>query len=146
MAKQITFECGHTAPITGFRRAVDGNESHADFDRREEWLATQPCPACYSAAINADADLPTLIGSDKQIAWAETIRAEKLAEMNRLAEQIDVNAAADKAHAENPKVASADQAREALASIRGNTSSRFWIDNRSSSIVDLMRDILRAGR
>jgi hypothetical protein len=57
-----------------------------------EWLETQLCPDCAraerdkrnaeinkkTAAANAAAGLPNLKGTHKQIAWAETIRQEKI--------------------------------------------------------------------
>lgn len=86
MAKYtITHVCGHTstADLWG---TVATRQSRADK------LGEKPCPACLAAARQAEhaaqstkaaqeaqaAGLPALTGSPKQIAWAETLRAEAL--------------------------------------------------------------------
>jgi hypothetical protein len=62
-------------------------------DRKAAWLRTTKCKSCFVAekraeqvdsaagdsAATAHLDLPPLSGSDRQIAWASTIRAKRLA-------------------------------------------------------------------
>lgn len=80
MAKyQVTFSCGHTSTVE-----LVGKTSERE--RRILWYEQSGiCPDCYkaqqeakrTAAIDVCKDLPQLVGSPKQIAWAEKIRAEK---------------------------------------------------------------------
>jgi len=83
MAKyKIEHICGHSedTQIYGPTRERQG---------KADWLASRDCAECYArklqqqraeastqaAAQSAAAGLPALTGSDKQIAWAESIRA-----------------------------------------------------------------------
>ena len=91
MAKyNITFSCGHTATISLF-----GKES--DRQRKIAWYEENGiCPECYKKKIAAErqaaADeaevaakemgLPELEGSEKQVAWANTIRGSIVKEVN----------------------------------------------------------------
>jgi hypothetical protein len=78
MAKYyITHSCGHEA-THDLLDPINGRESRA------AWLEKQPCMDCKRAAENAaakeaNAGLPALEGNEKQIAWAESIRAKKIA-------------------------------------------------------------------
>lgn len=70
--------------------------------KEREWkivrLSAQLCAECEkkaqeeknkkSAKENAEAGLPLLMGTEKQIAWAETIRAEKVKELLALKEEL----------------------------------------------------------
>jgi len=81
MAKYyVTFSCGHEARVELFGKGTDRERKIAWYER--EGL----CPECYKAAKRAESKkanegLPELKGSEKQIAWAERIRAERLAEL-----------------------------------------------------------------
>lgn len=97
-----------------------------DADNFEAWIASQKehyCPECYAKikaaerqaerdaenkrAAEASADLPSLEGSEKQVAWAITIRANALAKC---------------------KV----EFRVAIAKQR--MSAKWWIDNRFKAV------------
>lgn len=94
MAKyQITHACGHVV-----EHQIFGSNSKGQRDNKREWLAGQVCTECYkaeqaakhaesnaqSAAANKAANLPELSGSVKQVAWAESIRAEKVAALDAI--------------------------------------------------------------
>lgn len=128
----ITRTCGHTETVQ-----ITGNMSERP--RQEAYEATKLCRECYRAAKLAEAqaatgDLLALTGSDKQIAWATTIRAEALAHVD----QYD--------QAEAPV-----EQRAAVATVRAqltaHTDSRYWIDNRTTlqsltGIRQMLRDAL----
>ena len=99
---------------------ICGNRRQAD--EFEAWVARQSdhlCPECYAkmmaakrqaeqaaankAAAEASEDLPTLEGSEKQVTWATTIRANALSRCKR-------------------------ELRVAIA--RHRLTARWWIDNR----------------
>jgi hypothetical protein len=89
----VDHACGHsqTHPIVG---------PHRERDRRLDRLSGRPCSDCYHAAqeaaraaanaaaaeANTAAGLPSLVGTEKQVAWAESIRrpiCEALAKAER---------------------------------------------------------------
>lgn len=75
MAKYtITYDCGCTREVQLFG-------AHDARERRIKWLETQTCPDCQHEAENAHAEkakeargLADLTGSEKQVAWANSIR------------------------------------------------------------------------
>ena len=92
MAKYtINHICGHqsVADICGPESGRAGQR-----DRME----TRMCSDCYhkqqaQAVAAASTELPTLIGSDKQVQWALTIRVKMLADAQRYADQKSPNQA-----------------------------------------------------
>lgn len=78
MAKYTaTYACGHTGTVQLFGK-------YNDRYRTLDYLATCECPDCKeqtrqkqnkaNAAVAESMGFPALVGSPKQIAWAETIR------------------------------------------------------------------------
>ena len=121
MKREVTYRCGHTET-----RNVSG--SHSARDSYIEKLSHEDCPTCRAttaATRSADAGLPTLTGSDKQIAWAEQIRQQAV---TAFAEAQDVIQSAA------PDEASKQRALDTLATIRtrtmGTTDAGIWIDIR----------------
>lgn len=120
--------CGHT-----YREQMYGKQSGRD--SRQSWLEGRDCPDCFKAkrdAQNAQVaekaaetakteGLPTLTGSPKQVAWAEVIRAVKVAELRELQSKL----------VETPenteKVAAA---RSIIESRIAKSEAKYWIDNR----------------
>lgn len=131
MKTAIEHSCGHRATVQLY-----GTNTHGERDRKAAWLATQSCPDCakvdraeqrdernQETAAQADAnDWPTLNGTDRQIPWATTIRADTIAAMaKRLNRHPD-----------------ADIATRALAvwtddALR-HTDASWWIDNRTNAV------------
>lgn len=115
-------------------------------DRRRAYEATRECTSCYEdrvakeraessakAAEQAKASgLPSLTGSPKQIAWAETIRAEKMAEMRQLLDLINEHPVPVEARI----LAAIHSLHEEL---QAQSASRWWIDNRGESVKDMVR-------
>lgn len=122
----VNHTCGHTTEIDLVGKTTER-------ERRLAWLATQPCMDCKRAAEAAKAQataeaagLPALTGSDKQIAWAETIRAKALAAIDEI----------------TAKCGESAKVPEALAIVdwvRGQSESRWWIDHRDDGAVYLLR-------
>ena len=117
----ITRACGHTEThnITG---PIKNRRARAE--RMEE----KRCFACENAAKTEQAaaettDLPALTGSEKQIAWATTIRAEA----------VKAARAAVEMAREKYDTATADMANNRAKALEGITSAKFWIDNRETN-------------
>ena len=118
MAKYtINHTCGHKVDVQLYG-------SHKDRERRIAWLETQECEECRKAKANAAAasakmerGLANLSGSDKQIAWANTIRENAYKCLDTLTQ-----------------FATNDQAKAMMDSWRGKmdaeTTAKWWIDNR----------------
>ena len=100
-------------------------------ERKAKWLRTTKCQSCFiadkqleraDAAIVTDAaiahlNLPSLVGSERQTAWANTIRAKRLASMLLIMSS-----------------APCDQSACLLVS-----DAKWWIDHRDVSDVDLVQ-------
>lgn len=123
MAKYtINYQCGHTEVIQFFG-------PHADRVRKIAYLETCYCPHCINAEILASTDL---VGSDKQILWANKIRQEfkaLIADMSRRCN---------------------DEGRQMLKTSSGGLlqdkkTAAWWIEHRNDITSQrTMIDILRA--
>ena len=125
----INHVCGHTEV-----HQIYGTNAHGERDRKEAWLATQPCSECRQAqreAERAEATakateqaaklaMPELTGSEKQVAWALAIRATALEGLKK--------------ELVKPELAAQIVALE--------TSAKWWIENRT--FIGFAPDCLRA--
>lgn len=121
MKREVTYHCGHSET-----RSFSGR--HSARDAYIEKLSREDCPACRAAQAktrSADAGLPTLTGSDKQIAWAEQIRQQAVTAFAEAQSVIEAAA---------PDADSRQRALDTLATIRtrtmGTTDAGIWIDIR----------------
>jgi hypothetical protein len=136
----ITHSCGHTQTTQLYGPGKDR-------ERKAEWMAQRVCPDCYqaeqdakrkaeneaAAAQNAAESLPELLGSPKQVAWAETIRRKALDNAARVR---TVNPAALAVATKPELVAMGKEYIEVyestMAKLRGETSAKWWIENRDT--------------
>ena len=75
MKYDVTHTCGHTSRVELFGK-------NADREKRLAWLERTVCPDCIRAEQNEAAieqGLPELVGSEKQIAWALSLREKAIA-------------------------------------------------------------------
>lgn len=135
MAKYIVkHTCGHQVEVQLFGK-------YADREKRIAWLETQECDECRHAKANAEAatmkearGLQDLTGSEKQVAWANTIREKAYKCLDTLTQ-----------------FATNDQAKAMMDTWRGKmdaeTTAKWWIDNRynipSESHPQAAREIVR---
>ena len=113
----------------------------AERTRKAAWLATQPCRECRDKATAAtvaaaSADLPALTGSDKQIEWANKIRADLLADLTAVRTILDARAAKNPGPDADELLAVADKA---IAAITAKAHARFWIDNRDAGATAVLK-------
>lgn len=124
----VTFSCGHTGEIEVFGK---NDEREKTIWKAEHfWI----CPNCrekekeeknqQAAARNQQAGLPPLTGSPKQIAWAETIRAEIMSRLEALP-------AADGAAKELKK--------QVIAFYRTKDKAGEWIDLRNTTDREIVK-------
>lgn len=128
----ITYSCGHEGRVQLYGKMDERR-------RKAEWMSrTCVCDACKvqareeeSAKVAAQAQaagLPALTGSDKQVAWAESIRAAALAGFDAAATEFRALIAGQ------GDAATRAEAEQLLASDRAalaaRTSAKVWIDQR----------------
>jgi hypothetical protein len=143
MAKYtITRSCSHTEEVQ-----IYGTNSHGERTRQAEYEATKLCRECYLAAQQAKRDaaaaeaaqtateqgLPELTGSEKQIKWALSIRAEKLSELAATLAQVTVH---------NPTTDA--MLATAQQRLTAHTASSWWIDNRNETARRLLQGEISA--
>jgi hypothetical protein len=151
--EMITRACGHA-------ERVNLMGASRDRDQKREWLRTSPCAECYrqreaeAAAKTAEASgLPALTGTEKQVAWALTVRSEKLADcekglgdwrrqIDRARESGDPRATPENlARAERQYAAS----QEVLEQLRAETRASVWIEARDTTWSRLINERLPVG-
>jgi hypothetical protein len=129
--EMVNYNCGHSE-----RQQFYGKNTERE--RKLAWMERGVCPECYRkqkeeekakasqvAAEQARATgLPELVGSEKQIAWAETIRKEALASAKNTLAPRDI--------VPEDKLAAYDKLAEARKRLEYETSAKWWIDNRQT--------------
>lgn len=125
---QITHSCG--CVIT---HNIGGTNVRGERDRKAAWLAEQPCFECRCTAENEaaaaqNAHLPSLQGSAKQIAWAESIRAKVQKQLDNVVSRFRQDVIAT--DPEKRKIY--EEALVIINSVRNQTSASWWIDNRDT--------------
>lgn len=138
---EVTHKCGHTVThhLVGRIR---------DRDSRASWLEDQDCTDCWKKAQQAEAErvaeaknLPALVGSEKQIAWASVIRADCVKIMDRLPSIGEILANGGTLREDGSRSDVAAGLREAVerrhawivaryAAILATADCRWWIDHR----------------
>lgn len=140
MAKyDVTHSCGHT-------ERYDLIGPHRSREWRLERMRRDLCPDCWrserqrknaeAAKFNRAIDLPPLVGTAKQIPWAESIRARKVEAIDTL-----LNSPAPDPYSYGAHLHRAEELPAALEWLYAQTSAAWWIDQRDTVAVDL---VLRA--
>ena len=129
--RDVNYSCGHIERVQFYG---PGRER----DRKQEWMERGVCPDCYraqkeeekrqenerAANLQNEIGFAQLNGSDKQIAWANTIRQqtyERLVASLRSGDPIHKTCLVEALNLE--------------------TSSKWWIDNRNCGVTDVMNII-----
>ena len=152
MAKyQIEFSCGHTET-----RDIIGRVS--DRESKAEWMAQGLCSECWEeekkrqfeeqkmkAAEEArEYGLPELTGSEKQIAWANTLRQEWIKKIEKHIGQIQN--VIDKNREKQPEqVTEAEKKFGIMKSVVDNIliktiDAKYWIDNREENPIAIINE------
>lgn len=134
--RDIEHACGHVQTHYLYKRMTERQ-------RKEDWLKTTLCTDCYrdeqrkeALAQVADLDLPTLTGSEKQIRWADTLRAGRVIETRKYV---------DETLTSKYKVRDRDLTVAMLVGLlTASSASKWWIDNRDTDIGKLLNDLVRA--
>lgn len=144
-AYNITYACGHDGTIR-----LHGPK------RTREWIAkskeSELCPDCYKKHLEEkrefertiaraeakEQELTDLVGTEKQIAWAITIRAKYLSLLDETLQSLHLSNEIDSVIFQ-----------EVIESIQNETAASWWIDNGCVSffdkriLVNRYRDLLK---
>ena len=139
MKYDITCSCGHEITVDLFGKS-------ADRERDVKYYEGRLCPECYKAAAAKEAEasikaagdkyqLPELTGSEKQVSWAEAIRAKVIEEYDKEAAKAEAQRAQLMAAGETDRADLIDRNRQnvydaLMAMISRETTARYYIDNR----------------
>ena len=148
MAKYtIDHACGHQGihDITGPERERPARQSH---------IAERECPDCQnatrartnvaSAQGNSEAGMPPLTGSEKQVAWAESIRADicwRTEEWIALMVEKAVKARTPQSELEQGEA----RYRSLYQKLREMNQASWWIDNRSGQVPQILKEMEEKG-
>lgn len=120
-------------------------------DKKTEWwkINNYTCPDCYkkeqlerAVITTKNMELVQLVGSDKQINWATTIRASKIKDMQTALDNARVNLSAGKITHEPLRVIVTPylfQIIDILQKFISNDDAKFWINNRNDEINDMIK-------
>lgn len=97
-----------------------------------------------AAAAAKAAGLPDLQGSPKQIAWAESIRAEKLEALNRYMQETVQDAKDNSNWPESQITELAEILAGLIQEAKAFTSAKTWIDWRGDTAEQIFVDLRRA--
>lgn len=131
MKMTINRSCGHTETIS----LHGGN-----YAQQRAAESRKLCTACYRAQQQTTAqaetsDLPTLVGSEKQVAWAITIRAQMLS-------RLSAHLARFQAPVTDEERAHAAAVDAAVARLKRQSKADFWINHRSDDPARLVDRIV----
>lgn len=141
MAKyNVTHSCGHV-------ERVDLIGPHRSREWRIERMQTERCQDCrheelqrqnaQAAEENRAAELPALIGTEKQIAWAETLRARILNGVQAIIQGAEMSSERLR---QNPDLPAA------FERLCAETRAFWWIDSRDIGLHLLIRQMLEVVR
>lgn len=138
----VKHTCGHSTGVTLYGKGTER-------ESKLRWLSEQPCKPCLIAeevhraeTKAAKQQLPALVGSPKQVAWAERIRYETLLVIERHIpeDQLDIAVAIPERAAFVP--GETMTLRHTIERIRQQDDCRWWIDN-AKRVHDIgRRDLL----
>jgi len=135
----VKMSCGHVETVSLYGPVRER-------ERKMEWMGRERlCRECYQAEREraaadaarqaAEQGLPALSGSPKQVAWAESIRADILAQCEAAVAKADkVAAERDLSEADEAELA---RIHAALDALRAEASAGWWIDHRGEGTLAL---------
>lgn len=120
--ENITYKCGHEG-----REQMYGKMK--DREKKVKWISDNKiCPNCEIIEINTKAEKSNLIGSPKQVIWAEDIKTQMLNEINKMLNIVPLLP-------DNPNynkyVSGISILNEMNTEIMNATSATWFIDNRN---------------
>lgn len=139
----VTHTCGHVVKHRLYGKRDYRQWQLGRLAGENCWECRKAVQSAAAAEVAAEVGLPTLEGSEKQVAWAETIRVKKLLEASahrdRMLGWINGN---DQLGAEE-KEAAINLANEAHDRLEQEQSAKWWIENRYTDGDHLIEDMVK---
>lgn len=82
----IRHTCGHEETVQ-----IYGTNVHGERQRKAEWLESKPCRDCERKAMREEnlTGAAELTGSDKQVSWANDLRAKAIGDIKAKLAKLD---------------------------------------------------------
>ena len=124
----IHHTCGHEETVQ-----IYGTNVHGERQRKAEWLESKPCRDCERKAMRDEnlAGAAELEGSEKQISWANDLRAKAIGEIKAKLAKIDTQYIAAP---QEWKDAQRKAGEEIITALLAETSAKTIIDNRDNLV------------
>ena len=120
----IRHTCGHEETVQ-----IYGTNVHGERQRKAEWLESKPCRDCEREAMRDEnlAGAAELEGSEKQISWANDLRAKAIGDIKAKLAKIDTQYIAAP---QEWKDAQRKAGEAIITAMLAETSAKTIIDNR----------------
>ncbi len=145
-ATSIKFKCGHVDVQPNMPSDPD------KFQKRVKWLETKPCIPCQRLTLNEantheaqELGLPPLRGSERQRTWANTVRNEKLKDLECWQRKLIVKYNIKERNGQIGKTQRKEwkAALEAFELVRSswitNNDANFWLDKKAAEPMDYVK-------
>ena len=123
----ITHTCGHDETVQ-----IYGTNVHGERERKAQWLESKPCRDCEREALREEnlGGAAELTGSDRQVAWANDLRAKAIAE----AKQLLAKLAADTKVPQETRDMLRANGENAIKAMLAETSAKEIIEHRDNLV------------
>lgn len=120
----IHHTCGHEETVQ-----IYGTNVHGERTSKAEWLESKPCRDCERKAMHDEnlAGAAELTGSDKQVSWANDLRAKAIGDIKAKLAKIDTQYIAAP---QDWKDARRKAGEAIITAMLAETSAKTIIDNR----------------
>ncbi|MEF2736057.1 MAG: hypothetical protein U0N15_02370 [Bifidobacterium choerinum] len=123
----IVHTCGHEETVQ-----IYGTNVHGERTRKAEWLESKPCRECEREALREKTlvGAAELTGSDKQVAWANDLRAKAIDEARKLLAKLEADTRVSQADKDTWRA----NGENAIKAMLAETSAREIIDHRDNLV------------
>lgn len=124
----IHHTCGHEETVQ-----IYGTNVHGERQRKAEWLESKPCRDCERKAMRDEnlAGAAELTGSDKQINWANDLRAKAIGDIKAKLAKLDTQYIAAP---QEWKDAQRKAGEAIITAMLAETSAKTIIDHRDNLV------------
>lgn len=124
----IHHTCGHEETVQ-----IYGTNVHGERQRKAEWLESKPCRDCEREAMREEnlTGAAELTGSDKQVSWANDLRAKAIGDIKAKLAKIDTQYIAAPQEWKDAQRKAGEAIIEAMLA---ETSAKAIIDNRDNLV------------
>lgn len=124
----IHHTCGHEETVQ-----IYGTNAHGERQRKAEWLESKPCRDCERKAMREEnlTGAAELTGSDKQINWANDLRAKAIDDIKAKLAKLDTQYIAAP---QEWKAAQRTAGEAIITAMLAETSAKTIIDHRDNLV------------